>query len=65
MSGLSRTFLRASRSAFGQQKGVNPLHQALGAQGAARYVNACRTYATVFERTKPHVNIGQSPSLLR
>ena len=46
-------FLRASRIAIRQQKGVNPVQQIFG-----RDANGTRGLATVFERTKPHVNIG-------
>ncbi|KAF2396862.1 elongation factor Tu, mitochondrial precursor [Trichodelitschia bisporula] len=54
----AHAFLRTSRAAFGLWRAANPLQQALGAQGAAKYAAACRNYATAFERTKPHVNIG-------
>lgn len=60
MSTFSRAFVRVGRDALRQRNSVNPVQQALGVQGSARYVQACRTYATVFERTKPHVNIGES-----
>ncbi|KAJ9637874.1 translation elongation factor Tu [Coniosporium apollinis] len=58
MSPFAQAFLRASRAALRQRTGVNPVQQALGVQGGARYVAAVRNYATVFERNKPHVNIG-------
>lgn len=45
--------LRASRLAVRQQKGVNPVQQVFG-----RDANGIRGLATVFERSKPHVNIG-------
>ncbi|KAF1815591.1 translation elongation factor Tu [Eremomyces bilateralis CBS 781.70] len=48
----SRTFARSSAS-------QNPLRQALGVKGSARFVFQARTYAqAAFERKKPHVNIG-------
>ena len=45
--------LRTSRLAIRQQKGVNPVHQVFG-----KDANGIRGLATVFERSKPHVNIG-------
>jgi len=54
MSSISRTFLRTSRNALKYQRGVNPVQQAWGAQG--KY--GVRNYAAVFQRDKPHVNIG-------
>jgi len=45
--------LRTGRCALRQQKGVNPVQQVF-----ARDRNGVRGLATVFERTKPHVNIG-------
>lgn len=57
MSTLSRQLWRTSRSALRYNKSVNPVQQALGVQGASRYVNSVKTYAT-FTRDKPHVNIG-------
>ncbi|MCJ1486218.1 translation elongation factor Tu [Schaereria dolodes] len=56
MSSLARSLaplLRTSRLALQQQKGVNPVQQVFG-----RDRNGVRGLATVFERTKPHVNIG-------
>jgi hypothetical protein len=50
-------FLRTVRSALYQGNAVSPLQHALHRQNRAQ-VNACRAYAAVFERTKPHVNIG-------
>ncbi|KAK5019329.1 translation elongation factor Tu [Cryomyces antarcticus] len=58
MAAISQAFLRTSRAAVRRQAGVNPVQYSLGTQGGARYVGAIRSYATVFERTKPHVNIG-------
>jgi hypothetical protein len=54
MASFSRTFLRTSRNALKYQRGVNPVQQAWGVQG--KY--GVRNYATVFQRDKPHVNIG-------
>ncbi|KAK2629375.1 hypothetical protein QTJ16_000195 [Diplocarpon rosae] len=52
-------FLRTARSALQQGNCVSPLHHALLRQnGESLVLNAARTYATAFERTKPHVNIG-------
>ncbi|MCJ1275084.1 translation elongation factor Tu [Puttea exsequens] len=45
--------LRTTRLAIQHQKGVNPVQRVLG-----RDANGIRGLATVFERTKPHVNIG-------
>lgn len=45
--------LRTSRLALRQQRGVNPVQQVFG-----RDANGIRGLATVFERSKPHVNIG-------
>ena len=45
--------LRTSRLAVWQQRGVNPVQQVFG-----RDANGIRGLATVFERSKPHVNIG-------
>lgn len=45
--------LRTSRLALRRQKGVNPLQQVF-----CRDSYGVRGMATVFERTKPHVNIG-------
>lgn len=59
MSAFSRTltpFLRTARSALQQRNAVSPLQHALSRQNGA----ILRTYATAFERTKPHVNIGMS-----
>ncbi|KAF2485925.1 elongation factor Tu GTP binding domain-containing protein [Neohortaea acidophila] len=50
---FARTFLRTSRAL--RSPSSNPIHCALNAQGQSHFL---RSYATVFERTKPHVNIG-------
>jgi len=55
---VSRSFLsilRTSRAALSQSQGTNPVNRVFGHD---RF--AARTYATVFERTKPHVNIGET-----
>ena len=59
---LSRTLLRTSRVLL-VQNGVSPMQSALNPLRQAQFVNAARTYATVFERNKPHVNIGRSVTL--
>ena len=51
-------FVRTARSALQLGNSVNPLHNALRRQNAVAFVNATRSYAAVYERTKPHVNIG-------
>ncbi|KAF1989982.1 translation elongation factor Tu [Aulographum hederae CBS 113979] len=51
MSAITKTFLRTSRAALRK----NAVHQSLR---NPQYVQACRNYAQVFERNKPHVNIG-------
>lgn len=48
------TILRASRIATTPARGINPVNRVFGHD---RF--AARTYATVFERNKPHVNIGK------
>ncbi len=60
MTPFAQALLRTSRAALRQRANIHPLQQAFGLEGGAQYVNACRAYATVFERNKPHVNIGQS-----
>jgi elongation factor Tu len=47
-------FLRTARSVL-QTTSVSPL---LRSRAGASVLNGARTYAAVFERTKPHVNIG-------
>jgi elongation factor Tu len=59
MSAFTRAFWRTSRTALRFQASTNPVQQALSAQGGARYVGAVRNYAAMFERTKPHCNIGK------
>ena len=49
-------FLRTARSGI-QTGRANPLQSAFKKQNAAGVLNLYRTYA-VFERSKPHVNIG-------
>ncbi|OQO14851.1 Elongation factor Tu, mitochondrial [Cryoendolithus antarcticus] len=53
---FANTFLRTSRSLCIHTG--NPVQRALGARGQAQFINASRAYATIFERSKPHVNIG-------
>ena len=50
--------LRTSRLAVRQQRGVNPVQRVFG-----RDANGIRGLATVFERSKPHVNIGTGSAL--
>jgi hypothetical protein len=50
-------FVRTARSALHQGNSVSPW-KTLGRQNGASILNGARTYAAVFERTKPHVNIG-------
>ncbi|KAI0833044.1 translation elongation factor Tu [Hypoxylon sp. FL0890] len=60
MSAFSRTlapFLRASRHSLRSGSAANPLQFAVRQQNVAAALNITRSYA-VFERTKPHVNIG-------
>lgn len=45
--------LRTTRLAVRQQRGVNPVQQVF-----RKDANGIRGLATVFERSKPHVNIG-------
>lgn len=45
--------LRTGRLAIRHRSSVNPVTQVFG-----RDVNGVRAFAQVFERTKPHVNIG-------
>lgn len=49
-------FMRTARSGLSAGR-INPLQSALKKQNAAGVLNLYRSYA-VFERTKPHVNIG-------
>ncbi|PQE16829.1 translation elongation factor Tu protein [Rutstroemia sp. NJR-2017a BBW] len=51
-------FFQTARSALRQGNAVSPLQHALRRQNGAAVINAARSYATAFERTKPHVNIG-------
>ncbi|KAI2464873.1 translation elongation factor Tu [Annulohypoxylon bovei var. microspora] len=60
MSALSRTlapFLRASRQSLRTGSAANPLQFAGRQQNVAAALSIARSYA-VFERTKPHVNVG-------
>ncbi|KAI1661178.1 translation elongation factor Tu [Daldinia decipiens] len=61
MSALTRTlapFLRASRHSLRSGSIANPLQFAVRQQNVAAALNIARSYAAVFERTKPHVNVG-------
>ncbi|KAI9780297.1 MAG: translation elongation factor Tu [Candelina submexicana] len=62
MSALARSvppLLRISRHTLRQRNGTNPVQQVLCAgQSGTQMQQAYRGMATVFERTKPHVNIG-------
>jgi len=58
MSIFAQAFFRTTRAAIARQRSINPVQLALGPKGTAQYVASCRSYATVFERNKPHVNIG-------
>jgi len=58
MSAFAQAFLRTSRATLRRQNGVSPTQFALGSRGSAQFLTATRNYATAFERTKPHVNIG-------
>lgn len=56
MSSFTRSIaplLRTGRLAIRQRPGVNPVTQVFG-----KDANGVRGFAQVFERTKPHVNIG-------
>lgn len=54
---FARSILATSR-ALSARSSVNPIQSALGNRGQAQFYNAARSYATAFERSKPHVNIG-------
>lgn len=54
---FARTFLQTSR-ALSARNSINPVQHALGNKGRAQFLGAARSYATAFERSKPHVNIG-------
>lgn len=56
---FTQALWRTSRNALKYQRGVNPVQQAWGVQGANRSVNGIRNYAAAFQRDKPHVNIGK------
>lgn len=62
MSALARSLnplLRTTRLAVKHQNGVNPVQRVFG-----RDRHGVRGLATVFERTKPHVNIGSYCSIV-
>ncbi|TVY81793.1 Elongation factor Tu [Lachnellula suecica] len=50
-------FLRTARFALQQGNAVSPLQHALRGQKGAAVLNTARTYATAFERTKPHTTL--------
>lgn len=50
-------FLRTARASL-RQGNVSPLQAALKSKNVSPVLNVCRNYA-VFERSKPHVNIGK------
>ena len=63
-AGVAMTFsrsvtslLRTSRHVASPARGLNPINRVFGHD---RF--GARTYATVFERTKPHVNVGRFTS---
>jgi hypothetical protein len=58
MSAFAQAFFRTTKASFSRRTCINPIQYALGPKGTAQYVASCRSYATVFERSKPHVNIG-------
>ncbi len=61
MSAFSKSFaplLRTGRLAVRHRYGFNPVQQVFG-----RGLIEVRGLATVFERTKPHVNIGSESKL--
>lgn len=58
MSAFAQAFLRTGRAALARGSYQNPVQRALGVNGSVKYTAACRNYATAFERSKPHVNIG-------
>lgn len=64
MSAFARSLppiLRISRHTLRQRNGLNPVQQVLcRGQNGAQVQQAYRGLATVFERNKPHVNIGRS-----
>lgn len=53
MSSFAKAFVRTSRVAL-KTGSVNPVQAAWGSRGGA----LMRNYATAFERSKPHVNVG-------
>lgn len=58
MSNISRSvnvLLRTSRLSLQRPRGLNPVQHVFGQNRLA-----ARGMATVFERTKPHINIGKT-----
>ncbi|KAI2623130.1 translation elongation factor Tu [Hypoxylon sp. NC1633] len=61
MPAFSRTlapFLRASRHSLRTGSTANPLQFGVRQQNLGAALNITRSYAFVYERTKPHVNVG-------
>ncbi|PNS19382.1 Elongation factor Tu, mitochondrial [Sphaceloma murrayae] len=56
MASLARLALSTGRASL--RTSTNPVHFALGSKGTSQFLSASRSYATAFERSKPHVNIG-------
>lgn len=57
MASFARLALSTGRVAF--RPATNPVQCALGGKGSSQFLTASRSYATAFERNKPHVNIGE------
>ncbi|KAK3703909.1 translation elongation factor Tu [Vermiconidia calcicola] len=53
---FARTLFQTSRALRTQSS--SPIQAALSNKGTAQFVKSARCYATIFERNKPHVNIG-------
>ncbi|PSK43123.1 Elongation factor Tu, mitochondrial [Elsinoe australis] len=56
MASLTRLVLSTGRASLRTSR--NPVQSAFGSKGTSQFLSASRNYATAFERTKPHVNIG-------
>ena len=55
----AQALLRLARAALKQQGPSTPFQRPLSSFRTSPYgKNACRQYATAFERSKPHVNVG-------
>lgn len=57
MSLFSQSLLRAGRHVLRQPRAVNPSSDLLA---TSSIYSQCKRWATSFERSKPHVNIGLS-----